>query len=203
MKKCRTQVTMTATDYWITTHPLRLPSSKYYRKGVRLVSVVTRKGHARAAMPQAKCSDYLSGVLSTIELTLRDEGKGGLQEALFLDSSGYVQEGRTNNLFIVKGRMLITPPSYGILGGVTRRTVIELCEHGPLRIKECELTRHDVYTAEEAFLTYTSGGLIPILELDGRKIGGTCPGSVTKLLTAEYRKMVRCYVSENKSASGK
>src|SRR5207237_1009643 len=120
-----------------------------------------RRSLSHASPPQAKTSAYQNALLATLE-----PSPG--YEWVFLDQSGFVTEVRIGNLFIIKGKMLATPPTTGILNGVTRRFVIELALQAGLKVREVPLTRHEIYNADEAFLTNTSWEILPVRELDGR-----------------------------------
>ncbi len=156
----------------------RVYPESVYEKGIDLKTAVTRKNHINAHPPEAKVGDFLNNILGK-----SDHLAESPFEVLFLDSYGYLNEGSVSNFFIVKEGILITPPSWGILNGVTRRFVIECAAKEKIQVKEDCFTRHDVFNAEESFITNTSGGIVPVRSLDGRLIAkGKVPGPVTKKL---------------------
>lgn len=166
---------------------LFVPEKKYpksiYMRGVKVSTVPTLRNAPNSAFPPAKSSNFLNQILGTI-----DGAASGSFEVIFKGQDGLLQEARIFNFFIVKGGMLKTPPRGGLLGGVTRKFVIELAAHLAVPVKETPLTRHEIYNADEAFLTNTSGEIVPIREWDGRRIGARVPGPVTKKLREIYRK---------------
>ena len=109
-----------------------------------------------------------------------------------LSPSGYVTECTGENLFVVKGRRLLTPPPYvGVLRGITRQTVMELGRGFKLDVREELLTRHDLFNADEVFLTGTAAEIVPVSKIDGRMIGNGKPGPLTKQLQAKFRQLTR------------
>jgi branched-chain amino acid aminotransferase len=109
-----------------------------------------------------------------------------------LSASGYVTECTGENLFIVKGRALLTPPPYiGVLRGITRQTVMDLAAKARLDVREELLTRHDLFNADEVFLTGTAAEIVPVVKIDGRVIGGGAPGPVTKKLRQGFRRLTK------------
>lgn len=148
-----------------------------YREGVRLRTAVVRRNLSNALPPEAKSSQFLNGVLAAI-----DASGNPVFETLFLSCEGYVNEARVWNFFLIQGGSLVTPPAPGILNGVTRRFVIECAGQKNLQVRETPVSRHDVWNAEEAFLTNTVGGIVPVSSLDGRSIGLAVPGPLTRRL---------------------
>jgi branched-chain amino acid aminotransferase len=153
-----------------------------------------RRSLSNASPPEAKTSAFQNGVLAALE-----PNPAGAYEDLFLDMNGYVTEVRIGNLFIVDAHALLTPPTAGILNGITRRVVIECARRAGIPVREVPLTRHDVYNAREAFLTNTSWEILPVSSLDGRKIGGAStdrptdgpvPGPVTAKLHRIFKQKV-------------
>lgn len=149
-------------------------------KGIKVrVSSFTRH-HVNSAMTRAKvCGYYMNSIFAKQEAI-----SSGSDEALLLDTEGYVAEGSGENIFIVKKGILTTPPLTSILDGITRDTIIRLAEDEKIEVKEHRFTRDEVYTASEAFFTGTAAEVTPIRELDNREIGP--PGSVTKKLQNLY-----------------
>ena len=134
-----------------------------------------------------KSLNYLAHILARIEGI-----QAGADEVLMLDASGHVAEGSGENIFVVKGRRVTTPPpSAGILKGVTRDAVLELARAAGYDVREEIINRYDVYTADEAFFTGTAAEVVAIRELDGRTIGAGRRGPVTRDLADRFRVLVR------------
>ena len=152
---------------------IRRHAPEIYEKGVVLRTTSVRRPLVNASAPQAKTGAYQTALLAAVE------PGAGAYESLFLDVDGYVAEVSIGNLFIVKGGLLKTPPAQGILNGVTRRFVIECVLPGRLRLEETYFTRHDVFNADEVFLTNTSWEILPVREVDGRAAGARIPGPWT------------------------
>jgi len=152
------------------------------RNGIRIkVSSFTRH-HVNITMCRAKANgNYMNSMLALQE-ALRD----GYDEALLLDASGYVMEGSGENIFIVRDGVLYTPDLTSALDGITRRTVMTLCEELGLRVVERRITRDEVYIADEAFFTGTAAEVTPIREVDGRAIGSGTRGPITERLQTRY-----------------
>ena len=129
----------------------------------------------------------MNNILAKIEAN-----NAGVEEAVMLNSEGYVSEGTADNLFIVKRGALFTPPlSAGALYGITRSTVIELAEQSGLKVSEPNLTRYDLFNADECFVTGTGAEIMPVVKIDGRVIGKGQPGPLTKRLVAEYHALTK------------
>lgn len=157
-----------------------------YREGLRSVSVSPRRNLPDALNPKIKSLNYLNNVLVKIQSNL-----AGVGEAIMLNSQGYVAEGSSDNIFIVKRGTVYTPPCYvGALEGITRGAIMELCGKLGYPLKEEPFTLHDVYTADEVFFTGTAAEVIPVREVDGRVIGVGHAGPITKKLLEEFRKIV-------------
>lgn len=157
-----------------------------YVNGLKIVSVSTRRNVPDALNPKIKSLNYLNNVLVKIQANL-----AGVGEALMLNSQGYVAEGSGDNIFIVKNGVLTTPPSYvGALEGITRATIMEIGERLGYKVKEEPFTLHDVYVADEVFLTGTAAEVIAVREVDGRIIGEGKAGPITTHLLKEFRKIV-------------
>ena len=150
-------------------------------RGVRLRTSPVRRTTPRAVSPQVKSSDYLNSVSA-----VREFFAPGIFDRLILDQNGYVTETSVGNLFLVKDGVLRTPETFGILDGVTRRFVIKCALEAKVPVLETTITRHDVYNADEVFLTNTSREILPVSELDGRKIGAACPGPLTARLRRAF-----------------
>ncbi len=164
---------------------IQLYPEEAYRKGFRVITTSTRQRPVDVLNPRIKTCNYLNNIMARMEVNLM-----GADEGLMLTAQGYVAECTADNIFIVKKGRVLTPPAYlGILQGVTRQTVLDLC--GSLRIpaEERILTLHDMYTADECFLTGTGAELGPVVQLDGRAIGTGQPGPVTLRILAAFREL--------------
>ncbi|MEW6170846.1 MAG: aminotransferase class IV, partial [Candidatus Omnitrophota bacterium] len=140
-----------------------------------------------ALNPQIKSLNYLNNILAKIEAT-----NSGYEEAIMLDSMGYVAECTGDNIFIVKNNELYTPPQcMGTLRGITRDSVLEIARKIKISTHEHVLTRHEVYISNEVFLTGTAAEIIPVIKVDGRKIGKSKPGPITLKLMKEFRELTR------------
>ncbi len=158
-----------------------------YAKGMAIVTVPTVRNLHSAVNPAIKSLNYLNNILAKIEAN-----NAGVEEAIMLNAEGYVAECTGDNIFLVKGKQLLTPPlSAGALYGITRATVIELAEQSGLKVSEPNLTRYDVFNADECFLTGTGAELIPVTKVDGRVIGTGKPGPITRKLVGEYHALTQ------------
>jgi branched-chain amino acid aminotransferase len=158
-----------------------------YEHGLKIVTAGTMRNHPAALNPRVKSLNYLNSILAKIEGT-----NAGCLEALMLNHKGEVAECTGDNIFIVKKRELVTPSvDAGILEGITREAVMELAREAGIKVVERTMDRHDVYTADECFLTGTAAEVIPVVELDGRPIGPGKPGPITKDLLTRFHKLVR------------
>lgn len=153
-----------------------------YEKGFKLKTLATRRNDPQAINPAVKSLNYLNNVVGSLEL--RD---AHVDEGLFLTTSGYVCECTADNFFLIKGRKLMTPSTaLGALPGITRAVVMKLAAEMGLEVEEGSYTLHDVYNADEAFLTGTAAEVGPVVEVDRRKIGRGVPGPVTKDIIAKF-----------------
>lgn len=157
-----------------------------YVNGLKTISVSQRRNIPDALNPKIKSLNYLNNILVKIQANLHDVG-----EAIMLNSQGYVAEGSSDNIFIVKRGVVFTPPAYcGALEGITRLAIIEICEKLGIKLKEEPFTMHDVYVADEVFFTGTAAEVIAVREVDGRTIGAGKAGPVTTRLLQEFRSIV-------------
>ena len=165
---------------------IQLYDPKLYDEGMKIVTVPTTRNFHDALNPRIKSLNYLNNILAKIEAI-----QAGVPEALMLNTQGYVAECTGDNVFLLKKGEIITPNvASGALEGITRNTVIDLARAKGYTVREEMVTRFDVYTAEEMFLTGTAAECIPVTEVDQRKIGNGEVGIVTKELIADFRKMV-------------
>jgi branched-chain amino acid aminotransferase len=165
---------------------IELYPKKLYEQGLELITVATQRNVPEALNPQIKSLNYLNNILAKIEAI-----NAGYEEAIMLSPSGYVTECTGENIFAVAGKQLLTPPPHiGVLRGITRRTVMELGAKQRLAVREELLTRHDLFNADEVFLTGTAAEIVPVVKIDGRVIGKGSPGPVTKKLQQAFRSLV-------------
>src|ERR1035438_1438185 len=166
---------------------IQLYPPEYYQRGLDIITVPTVRNLHSALNPAIKSLNYLNNILAKIEAN-----NAGVEEAVMLNSEGFVAECTGDNLFIVKNRALFTPPlSAGALYGITRQTVIELAEEAGLKVSEPNLTRYDLFNADECFLTGTGAELIPVVKIDGRVIGTGKPGPITRRLEEDYHALTK------------
>ena len=169
----------------IITDFIQLYSKELYEKGLDAIIVPTIRNHSDALNPNVKSLNYLNNILAKIECI-----NAGATEGIMLNKDGYVAEGTGDNIFIVKDNEIVTPPTTaGILIGITRNVVIELANEAGMTVKEEQLTRDDLYNADECFLTGTAAEIIPVVNLDGRKIASGKPGKVTLSLLKKYQEL--------------
>lgn len=167
---------------------IELYPEEWYKKGLELVIVATKRNIPEAIDPGIKSLNYLNNILAKIEASLQN-----MPEAVMLNREGYVAECTGDNIFIVEKNVLITPPFYvGILAGITRQAVMELArEKLGLLVREEAFTRFHLYSADECFLTGTAAEVIPVVKIDGRKIAEGKPGKITTRLIKEFRDLTR------------
>lgn len=164
---------------------IQLYPPRLYRNGLSIVTVGTIRNHTEAINPAIKSLNYLNNVLAKIEAV-----NAGVLEAIMLNPHGYVAEATGDNIFLVRGKSLLTPPAWaGTLIGITRNTVMDLARAHGLDVREEMLTRYDLYTADEVFLTGTAAEVIGVASIDRRTIGSGKPGPITRLLAREYHNL--------------
>ncbi|MEW4531325.1 branched-chain-amino-acid transaminase [Maioricimonas sp. JC845] len=162
---------------------ITLYPEELYENGLEIITASTIRNHPVALSPRIKSLNYLNNILAKIEAT-----DSGCLEALMLNHRGEVAECTGDNIFIVKRGVLKTPTAdAGILEGVTRNVVMDLARKADIPVVECTLERHDIYTADECFLTGTAAEVIPVVKLDGRPIGTGEPGPITRDLRERFR----------------
>ena len=166
---------------------ITLYPEEFYTNGLKIVTVSTVRNHPAALNPRIKSLNYLNNILAKIE------GKqAGCIEALMLNHKGEVAECTGDNIFLVRRGILLTPPrDAGILDGITRQAVCELAVESGLEVQEIPLTRHDVFIADECFLTGTAAEVIPVIEVDSRMIGDGRPGAITQDLIKQFHQLAR------------
>src|SRR5882762_3010836 len=158
-----------------------------YAKGMDIVTVPTVRNLHSALNPAIKSLNYLNNILAKIEAN-----NAGVEEAVMLNAEGFVAECTADNLFIIKNGELSTPPlSAGALYGITRQTVIDLAQTAGLKVTEPDLTRYDLFNADECFLTGTGAEIMPVVKIDGRVIGTGKPGPLTRELVEKYHALTK------------
>ena len=166
---------------------IQLYPKEYYERGLDIITVPTTRNLHNAVNPAIKSLNYLNNILAKIEAN-----NGGCEEAIMLNSEGYVAECTGDNIFIVKGDELLTPPlSAGALYGITRGVAIELARGLGLKVSEPNLTRYDIFNADECFVTGTGAEVVPVVKVDGRVIGDGKPGPRTRELVKRYHDLVQ------------
>jgi branched-chain amino acid aminotransferase len=166
---------------------IQLYPEKYYQEGLTIVTVPTTRNLVNSVNPAIKSLNYLNNILARIEAN-----NAGVEEAILLNTDGFVAECTGDNVFIVhKGRLLTPPLSAGALYGITRGTVLDAARDLGIPTGEPQLTRYDVYIADEMFLTGTAAEMVPVVKVDGRVIGDGKPGPVTLRLLQAFRERTK------------
>ena len=166
---------------------IRVYPRELYAAGVKVITSATRQVSHEAFDPRVKSLNYLKNILAKI-----DAQRAGAHEAIMLNGAGFIAECTADNIFVVRhGRLLTPAPQDGALEGITRGAVLELAAEAGIAADEPRLTRYDVYTADECFLTGTGAELMPVAELDGRRIGDGTAGPITRRLSDAFHALVR------------
>jgi branched-chain amino acid aminotransferase len=166
---------------------IELYPKELYEKGMAIISSSVVRNHPSAVSPRIKSLNYLNNILAKIEAL-----DAGVQEAIMYNHLGNVAECTGDNLFLVRDGVLQTPPlDAGVLEGITRGVVIELARRRSLPLREMQLTRHDLYVADECFLTGSAAEVIPVTKIDGRPIGTGDPGKLTRQLITDFRELIQ------------
>ena len=166
---------------------IQLYPENLYENGLKIISVPTRRINASALPPAIKSLNYLNNILAKIEAK-----KVGFQEALMLNDKGEIAECTGDNVFVLSKGVLFTPPlDAGSLRGITRAAVMDIASELSIPCREQALTRYDLWTAEECFLTGTAAEVIPCVEVDHREVGNGQPGVMTQRFIAKFRENVR------------
>ncbi len=181
-RKCKGKTTII-----IITDKILLYPEKFYKEGLTIVTVPTIRNLPEALNPQIKSLNYLNNILAKMEAI-----NAGCDEAIMLDSLGYVAECTGDNIFIAKRQQLYTPPQcMGTLRGITRDTVLDIARQGRIPVHEHVITRHEVYISDECFLTGTAAEIIPVVKVDGRLIGSGKPGKLTLSLIKKFKELTK------------
>lgn len=171
----------------IITDHIKLYPQELYDNGLKIITAATIRNHPAALSPRIKSLNYLNNIMAKIEGI-----QAGCAESLMLNHKGEVAECTGDNIFIVRGGALYTPPiDAGILEGITRNAVIELAEKAGIQVQQIPYTRYDIYVAEECFLTGSAAEVIPVIEVDKRSIGDGKVGPITKQLHKAFHELVR------------
>ncbi|HNQ34557.1 MAG TPA: branched-chain-amino-acid transaminase [bacterium] len=173
--------------YFIIASRIQLYPPEFYEKGIEIITVPTRRNGVEALNPAIKSLNYLNNILAKIEGL-----NAGVHEALMLNQEGLVLECTGDNIFLVRGRDLVTPPIYlGVLDGITRQVVLGLADAAGLQPRETPFTRHELFNADEVFMTGTAAEIVAVSKIDGRVIGSGRPGPMTQKLLDRFRELTR------------
>jgi len=179
-RKCQKPTVIIITD------TIKLHKTEVKEKGATAVLTWVRRDMVDATSHEIKSLNYLNSILAKIEAN-----NAGVDEAICLDKRGFVCEGAAENIFIVKDGKLITPPTVtGALLGITRNRVIQLAKDLSYEVYERDITPTELFTADEVFFTGTAAEIVPVVEINKRKIGNGLPGPITKHLMREFEKIV-------------
>lgn len=166
---------------------IQLYPKELYETGMEIVTVGTVRNHVEAVNPRIKSLNYLNNILAKIEAI-----NSGVMECLLLNPQGYIAEASGDNVFVIRGDTLVTPPAWcGALEGITRNVVMQLAAERGMTVKEDVLTRYDVYTADEVFLTGSAAEIISVVKVDRRAIGTGVPGVKTRELAKAFSTFAR------------
>ncbi|HNX81516.1 MAG TPA: branched-chain-amino-acid transaminase [Candidatus Omnitrophota bacterium] len=171
----------------IITDNIKMYPEKFYKEGLSIITVPTVRNLTEALNPQVKSLNYLNNIMAKIEAT-----NVGYEEAIMLNSLGYVSECTGDNFFVIKKGHLYTPPQcMGTLRGITRDAVIEIAAKNKVLVHEHVMTRHEIFNSDEAFLTGTAAEIVPVVKVDGRCIGSGKPGPLTLKLLKHYKDLTK------------
>lgn len=171
----------------IITDHIQLYPKEMYENGLAIITASTIRNHSAALSPRIKSLNYLNNIMAKIEGL-----QAGCVEALMLNAKGEVAECTGDNIFLIKRGKLLTPSNdAGILEGITREAVIEIAQKAGIEVHQIPLTKHDVYVADEVFLTGSAAEIIPVIKVDSRIIGEGKPGPITKDLTKRFHQLIR------------
>ncbi|MGH2349109.1 MAG: aminotransferase class IV, partial [bacterium] len=179
-RKCKTATVVIIVD------TIQLYPKEAYERGLRVITATTRKHRPDALSPQAKTLNYLNNILARMEAN-----QAGVDEAIMLTTEGFVSECSADNFYVMHdGAVWTAPPALGILVGVTRGVVFDLAAALGIPVHEKAFTLHDVYAADEAFLSGTGAEIGPVVEVDARPIGSGRPGPLVQRLLRAFRDLV-------------
>jgi branched-chain amino acid aminotransferase len=179
--KCSNPQVIVITDH------IQLYPKEMYEQGLSIITASTIRNHSAALSPRIKSLNYLNNIMAKIEGL-----QAGCVEALMLNAKGEVAECTGDNIFIIKKGVLLTPPiDAGILEGITRDAVLELAAGLNIPVQQIPLVRHDIFIADECFLTGSAAEIIPVVKLDNRTIGSGKPGAITRKLGERFHQLTR------------
>jgi len=179
--KCKTVSVIIITDN------IALYPEKYYKDGLSIITVPTRRNVPEALNPKIKSLNYLNNILAKIEAI-----NSGFEEAIMLNAEGYIAECTGDNIFMVKnGELFTTPGAEGSLEGITKDTVAKIAKQEKIQFAEKRLTRYDLFVSDEVFLTGTAAEIIPVVKVDGRVIGSGKPGNITLKLIRKFHEITK------------
>jgi branched-chain amino acid aminotransferase len=171
----------------IIANEIQLYHREFYEQGMEIITAATSRNLVNAVNPAIKSLNYLNNILAKIEAS-----NAGCEEAIMLNSEGFVAECTGDNIFILHQGKIFTPPlAAGALYGITRNTVIELARQEGFTVEEKNLTRYDLFIADECFLTGSGAEIVPVVKIDKRIIGEGKPGKVTRQLEAKYHELTK------------
>jgi len=171
----------------IITDKIALYPDKFYKKGLSIITARTQQNSIEALRPGIKSLNYLNNILAKLEAI-----NVGLEEAIMLNAKGHVTECTGDNIFIVRGHTVYTPPeSVGLLKGITRSAVIDIARKKRIRFKKIPFTCSKIYSADECFLTGTAAEIIPVIKVDKKIIASGNPGKTTLMFMKEFHKLTK------------
>ena len=174
-------------NIFIIADSIQLYPQEKYEVGLKVITCSTRRNSPDVICPQIKSLNYLNNILARIEAN-----RAGADEGIMLNPRGYVCEATADNIFVIKKGQVVTPPTYiGVLLGITRQCVFDITEKLGIKTFERNIVMHDVYTADEVFLTGSAAEFIPVVNADDRVIGDGKPGPIFKKLLTEFREMTK------------
>jgi len=166
---------------------IQLYPKELYENGLSVIVASTVRNHTNALNPRIKSLNYLNNILAKIEAI-----DAGVEEAIMLNSLGLVAEATGDNVFIVRDGVLMTPPlSAGTLAGITRAVVMRLAREAGIELRQIDISRYDLYTADECFLTGTAAEVIPVTTIDGRTVGDGKPGAISGQMEQAFRDYIQ------------
>ena len=164
---------------------ITLYPAECYENGLKLITCATRRPAPGALAPQVKSLNYLNNIMAKIEAI-----QAGAQEGLMLNEQGFVAECTGDNIFVVRDGIITTPPvTAGALDGITRRAIFEIAADLGIPMHDTMLTRYEIFTSDECFLTGTAAEVVPVVKLDERVIGTGSPGPITRRVMARFREL--------------
>ncbi len=173
-------------NIFIIVDAITLYPAELYDKGLAVITSSVVRNHPAALSPRVKSLNYLNNILAKIEAI-----DAGVLEAVMLNPQGYIAECTGDNIFIVKDGVLYSPPLHaGVLEGITMTTVLRLATEAGIEIRRPDLTKHDLYIADEMFLTGTAAEVIPVTKVDNRTVGEGEVGPMTQLLINAFKNLV-------------